>query len=292
MACACIDVGSNTTRLLVAASVDGRLEPLRQQRAFIRLGRELHRGEAVGEAKVAELAQVVGEQARAARALGVDGLRVVATAAIRRAHNRDELCAALEAAAGVPVWVLSAEEEARLAFMGATRTLVEAPGSEIAVVDVGGGSSEIVVGTLGGGVSWSRSFPVGSGLLTAAHMLSDPPAASELEAARGVVEAELSQTVVPPVAVAVAVGGSATSLRRLGGVTLDRAALARVADLVARAPSVEVAERLELAPARARLLPAGVVVLEAIVERLEVPLRLGAGGLREGVVLELLEGAS
>lgn len=288
MPCACIDVGSNTTRLLVAHLVQGRLEPLAQERAFTGLGRELHQGRAIGAQKVAELAVVVGGQARLARTMAIDDLRVVATAAVRRAINRDELCLALEAVAGVPVSVLSPEDEARLAFMGATRTLPEAPTGEIAVVDVGGGSSELAIGTLAGGVSWSRSFPVGSGVLVARHLRSDPPAAEELAAARAAVRTELEQAVPPRVALAVAVGGSAASLRRLAGDTLDLPALARAIDLLASAPAAEVAERVGLAPARARLLPGGLVVLEAMVRRLGVPLRVGVGGVREGIVLELL----
>ncbi len=151
----------------------------------------------------------------------------MATAAIRQASNREELCAAIERAAGVPVEVLSGEDEARLAFVGATKTLRQAPEGEVAVVDVGGGSTEVVCGTVAGGVTWSNSFRVGSGFLADHYLHGDPPAASELDEVRAHVAGVFEGLEPPPVGVAYAVGGSATSLRRLIGAVLDHETLGR-----------------------------------------------------------------
>src|SRR5687768_13888598 len=156
MRCACIDIGSNTTRLLVAEAPRGRLRPVLEQRAFTRIGQRIDPAEAIPRKMIAVVAGVVATQRAAAEAAGAVHLRVVATAAIRAAANRDELVAALRDRAGVDVAVLSADDEGRLAFAGATRTLERAPEGTVAVVDVGGLSTEIAVGTLAGGVTWLR----------------------------------------------------------------------------------------------------------------------------------------
>src|SRR5437763_9406328 len=144
MAYACIDIGSNTTRLLVAESAEGQLRELLQQRAFTRIGKNRRREDAISAEKIAEVADVVATQVRLAQELGALELRAVATAAIRQAPNGDQLVDAIRTAAGVGVHILSGEEEARLAFVGATRTLGHDPDGEVGVVDVGGGSSELV----------------------------------------------------------------------------------------------------------------------------------------------------
>ena len=151
MLCACIDIGSNTTRLLVAEPSGGQLREILAQRAFTRLGKGLRDDGHISAGKIEEVARVVATQVRVARELGADPIRAVATAAIRDASNYEEVCAAVLQAAGVPVAVLSGEEEARLAFVGATKMLGHPVSGEIGVVDVGGGSSEIVVGTLDAG---------------------------------------------------------------------------------------------------------------------------------------------
>ena len=103
---------------------------------------------------------------------------------IRRAANRDEFCAAIREHGGVEVCVLDGEEEARLAFLGATRTLGRPLPGRVAVVDVGGGSTEIAVGTLAGGVEWSASFAFGSGFLADAFLGGDPPSRRRAAAVR------------------------------------------------------------------------------------------------------------
>ena len=183
MLCACIDIGSNTTRVLVADVVDGRLREVLQQRAFTRIGKGLKGGEIPRE-KIAEVARVVAEQRAIVDQLGCVALRVVATAAIRNADNAAEFTAALRGEGGVDVEVLDGAEEARLAFAGATRTLGEPLAGSVGVVDVGGGSTELAIGTLAGGATWSESFRVGSGLLTDHYRRSDPPSAAELHAMR------------------------------------------------------------------------------------------------------------
>ena len=290
MICACIDIGSNTTRLLVADAGNGQLRELMTQRAFTRIGKSLDAGGAISAEKVAETAEVVATQAKIAREVGAEHIVTVATAAIRNAPNRDELLAAIERAGGMSAEVLTGEEEARLSFVGATRTLLSPADGTIAVIDVGGGSTEIAIGEPDGAMAWSASFRIGSGFLADAYLRSDPPSVDELEKVRRHVSGTFEGLEPPPAASAVAVGGTATSLRRLLGAELSHETLERGIRVLCTTPIPEVAARFELDVERIRLLPAGILVLEAISDLLELPVRIARGGLREGVLLELVEG--
>nr|MBA3422360.1 hypothetical protein [Thermoleophilaceae bacterium] len=290
MTYACIDIGSNTTRLLVAECRDGRLRELASQRAYTRVGKGLRASGRIPPEKIVDTAEVVRTQARFARELGVREVAVVATAAVREAANRDELVAAIGRVARVEVEILSDQEEARLAFVGATKTLGAPVLGTVAVLDIGGGSVEIAVGTVADGVSWWRSIPVGSGTLLDLHLKSDPPRDAELEAARAEVAEAFADLETPPTGGAVAVGGSARSLRRLVGQELDRGTLARALEILASARAPEIAERFDLDPERARLLPGGALLLDSLLDRVGQPIAVGQGGLREGLLLELAGG--
>lgn len=287
MRCACVDIGTNTTRLLVAEADGTGLREVAAVREFLRV-RPLADG-AVPAGTATRLCATVARLVRAAREQGAVRVRVVATAAIRAAPNRDELCRAIAAASGVAVEVLSGEEEAGLAFAGATQTLPSAPEGLVGVVDVGGGSSELVAGTLARGASWSASLALGSGVLTDRHVRFDPPGAHELDAIRAEIDAAIRDVAPPPPEVAFAVGGSATSVRRLAGAELTAEALAGVLQAVTAAPAAESARALGLHVERVRLLPAGLLLLQAAAAAFGgVPLRIAGGGLRGGVVLQEL----
>ena len=288
MRCACIDIGSNTTRLLVADVAAGRLDAVVQERAFTRIGRRIDEAGAIPPAAIADVAGVVAAQRAAAAAAGALHLRVVATAAIRRAENRADLLAALREHAGVDAVILSGDDEARLAFTGATRTLPAPPPGVVAVVDVGGMSTEIALGTMAAGVSWARSFAVGSATLAGGCEV-DPPSPADLARMRATAAAAFASAEIPRPDAAVAVGGSAASVPTLVGPILDAAAVERALGVLATAPAAVVARRHALAPERTALLPAGILVLDAAAERLGMPLRIGRGGIREGVILELAE---
>ena len=288
MVCACIDIGSNTTRLLVASPRNGGLRELCQQRAFTRIGRSLRDDGHIAEPKIEEVAEVVATQARTAEQLGARALKAVATAAIREAGNRDDLVAAVRSRCGVDVEVLTDGEEARLAFVGATRALTEPAAGAVAVVDVGGGSSELAIGTVDGGMTWSASLRLGSGSLADAYLRSDPPAAGELDRVRQHVAGAFEGLRIPAADLAVAVGGSATSLRRLVGVLLEPETLERGLRVLATSSIVDVARTYELDPERVKLLPAGMLLLEEASTRMGLALQIARGGLREGVILEMM----
>jgi exopolyphosphatase/guanosine-5'-triphosphate,3'-diphosphate pyrophosphatase len=293
--CACIDIGSNTTRLLVAEPVGpgGPLREVTSQRVFTRIGAACGPDGAIAGAKLTEVAEVVAGQVALARAAGAEYVRAVATAAIRAAPNGQELCATVHARSGVGVDVLPGEEEARLAFLGATATIVSSNGDPVAVVDVGGGSTEIVVGTVGGPVEWVVSLPVGSGVIGTAARSGEPlPAAAVLDL-MDEARAAFAGVAPPSVARAIAVGGSATSVRLLVGDVMDRVSIERALMLLTGAAGPAVAVELGLHPDRVRVLPAGLAILAAASDVLGArPLEIGGGGLREGVVLDALRGPS
>jgi exopolyphosphatase/guanosine-5'-triphosphate,3'-diphosphate pyrophosphatase len=283
---ACIDIGSNTTRLLVAECDRGRLNEIHQAREFTQIVAGQLADGSIAPQKIEEVAAVVSKHLRDAIALGAVEIRAVATAAIRRAPNGEALAAAIHTACGLEVEILTGEEEARLAFVGAARTLGHEPTGELGVVDVGGGSSELVVGTFPDRVSWSASFAVGSGEIAADCLRSDPPSEDELAEARGRVAGVLDGLDVPRPAEAVAVGGSAASLALLAGPRLDGETFARSLRALAAEPAAAVARKFGLDVRRVRLLPAGLLILQAAAELFGLPLTVARGGLREGVVLE------
>jgi exopolyphosphatase / guanosine-5'-triphosphate,3'-diphosphate pyrophosphatase len=288
MLCGAIDIGSNTTRLLVAEPEEGQLRKVMEQRAYTRFDKESkHKGRVTAE-KIAELADVVDTHVRLAQELGAEATRVVATAAIRDSKNSAEVAAEIGRVAGVKVDVLSEEEEGRLAFIGATKTLGHPVEGEIGVVDVGGGSSEIILGSIDDGVRVVRSFKIGSGALADEFLTKDPPSPAEVRALRDYISDFFEGVEVDHPAQAVAVGGSATSLRTLVGAVLEYETLERAVRVLAGDPIAEVARKFELDPRRVRILPAGVLLLEKLSELLGQPLQIGKGGLREGVILDLL----
>ena len=287
MRCACVDIGTNTTRLLVVERTDDGVREVVAVRSFARLTAASD-GE-IPAATIARVADLVAAHVALAREHGVDSVRAVATAAIRQAPNGRDLCSAVQRAAGVEVDVLSGEEEAGLAFAGALATFDEPPAGLIGVVDVGGGSSELVTGTASDGVGWFASLAIGSGVLTDRHVRSDPPALDELAAARADVEAALAAVDPPTPRFLLAVGGSAPSLASAAGGVLAPETIARVLAVLIAEPAADAAKQLGLHTERVKLLPAGLMVLEAAWEAFgRPPLQVVRGGLREGVVLRAL----
>jgi len=292
MLCAAIDIGSNTTRVLVAELIDGQLKKVMEQRAYTRISKAVDADGAITAAKVDEVGELVATQVRLAQELGAIEIRAVATAAVREATNGPEVAAAISAAAGVEVEVLSGEEEGRLSFIGATKTLGHPVEGRVGVVDVGGGSTEVILGTVPGGASEVRSWRVGSGVLANELISSDPPSAAEIRKVRDRIDDIFEGVEIEHPTQAVAVGGSATSLRRLVGAVLEYETLERGIRVLCGDPAADVARRFELDPERVRILTTGVLLLEKVSELLGQPLQIGKGGLREGVVLDLLNGNS
>jgi exopolyphosphatase/guanosine-5'-triphosphate,3'-diphosphate pyrophosphatase len=284
-----IDIGSNTARLLVAAHGSSRsIEPVHEERALLELGDEIERFGHVSELKLRETADRARAYACTARELGCRSIEVIVTAPGRQSANAAELCAVLERATALPVRVLSAKQEGRLAYDGAVAQARGLP-ERVAVCDVGGGSTELVVGTAETGPRTCRSLEVGSLRLTRRFLDGDPPGKKAVKAARREIAGHFDGLRLPAADVALATGGSARPLRRLTG--RRRLAAGELADAVrsiARTPSAVLARELELDPVRARTLLAGALILAEAQQRVGLPLEVARGGLREGAAYALL----
>ena len=229
---------------------------------------------------------MTGEYARIARKLGVRELETVVTAPGRQGDSPERLLDAIGRATGGDVRVVSAEEEGRLAFTGAVSRANPGEGV-VAVCDVGGGSTEVVVGTELLGPAWVRSVNLGSLRLTASLLHGDPPTPAEIDAARDAVRSGLAELAPPQPEIALATGGSARAVARVIGHEYGPADLERVVDVLASRPAAESANTLGIRPDRARTLLAGALILEEVSRLLGQPFTPSRGGIREGAALRL-----
>ena len=281
-----IDVGSNTLRLLVAERTPRGLETILSERTHVGLARDIERDGRISAAKLAQAQELATRYAVLARDRGVDRIEVFVTAPGRQSGNAAELHAALAEATAMPVRQLSAEEEGRLAFAGAV-SACRSVADTIAVVDVGGGSTQVMVGTEQG-PAWLRPLEVGSLRLTERFVRSDPATPDELDAITGAVE-EAFASLTPPLPInALATGGTARALRRIAGKRLGEKQLNAVLDVLSERPAAGLAAEFEIPLERARVLAAGTILLREAHRRLGVKLEVAKGGVREGAVRGLL----
>ena len=288
---AIVDVGANTLRLLVAVP-DGRLVlPVHEEKEQLGLGEEVERYGYISAGKCAEAVEVARAQTRRARRLGCERIEILVTSPGRQSANSDEFADALARGTGVPVRILSSEEEGMLAWDGAVSALEDPPASA-AVCDVGGGSAQLVVGTLETGPAWVRSVDLGSLRLTTLLLAGpDPPSAEAVEAAR-LAAADAFDAVVPPVAqIGLAAGGTARALRRVVD-TLDADRLAEAVVELSRLKRAKIAKRYGVAPQRAATLLGGAILFAEAQRRLGLPLELAGGGVREGSALALFRASA
>ena len=216
MRAAVLDIGSNTARLLVAEVRKGRIVPVREESVYLGLGAEILVNGSVGAAKLSETAEVTRSFSKLARKCRADEIDVIVTAPGRQAGNPDELLGTVARASGTVARILSAREEGELAYEGAL-TRENVGGRRVAVCDVGGGSTEIVVGDAGLPSFWCTSVDLGSLRLTTACFGNDPPSGKAIAAAERLA-LDMFVDVDPPVAeLALAVGGSARALAKLVG---------------------------------------------------------------------------
>lgn len=276
-----VDVGSLSIRLQVGRhdAQSGRLERLDSKRYHEGLGAEAER---FGEYRPETLARVgkrVGRLVERAERLGCERLAIVVTAPCRSGANPHELLEAIRDASGREPCPLSPQREAEFAFVGATMSSSLAPRDAV-VFDVGGGSTEVATGSTHDGID-TASFRIGA--FTLAERWGDhwPPGADDIASARRDAERQIGLRRRFTSHVVLAAGGSARAAARLASPILGRAELA---DALEKAVSGPPPTKREL---RRRSLPAGIVILQVLHSRLDVPLTVASGGLREGVLLEL-----
>jgi exopolyphosphatase/guanosine-5'-triphosphate,3'-diphosphate pyrophosphatase len=290
MQVAIIDIGSNTARLLVAeAKPDGRVVELAQDGVHLALGEELAAGNGLTVAKLDEVVAAVRRFARAAREHDVERVEAIITAPGRGPGGAD-LARAVGSATGWPARILSANDEGRLAYDGAVARADGLP-EVVGVVDVGGGSSEIVVGTPLLGGAWVRSLTTGSLHLTRLFLRPDPPTAAALRNARDVVRQALVGVEPPRPDAVLATGGSARAVAKVIGKVFGPDDLDEVVRITARRPANDIARTFGIRPTRAQTLAAGATVLAEMARLFDQPFTLARGGLREGAALMLAAAA-
>lgn len=279
---AAIDIGTVTTRLLVADVADGVLSEVARSTDITHLGEGLTTTGRLSEDAMQRVADVIARYAATMRDLGVERITALATSASRDAENGDAFRALL-AAHGVEPQIIPGSREAQLAFLGAT---YETAGEGLLVCDLGGGSTELILGsvesTAEGRVSdieAARSIDVGSKRVTELYLKSDPPTRAELDEAKGWVVAQLRPyfdglRTRPERLLALA--GTATTLaaihlelaeydaQRVHGSTLTGSDLAELLEMLASLPLEKRKDIIGLDPGRAPVIVAGALILEQI----------------------------
>ncbi|MCS6775189.1 MAG: hypothetical protein RMJ43_13485 [Chloroherpetonaceae bacterium] len=299
--CASIDVGTNTVKLLVVQQVADRLEPLYERAGTVRLGEGMQAsGMRLREAAMRRTLDLLDEFVAQARAQGADPIVAVGTAALREAVNREDFLQRARERCGLEITVISGEEEARLSYLAVRRDTLWRDCPRLVVIDIGGGSTEVIHGEIGTDRIASRvSVGLGAVKLTESVLRSDPPTVRELTAAQQQASGALQslEAATGPACV-VGVGGTVTTLGAmdLGGVATPEVlhghtlSLARLENLIALLASRTIEQRKQipgLDPARADIILAGAILLAQALAHLHAPtIDVSTRGLRWGVLYD------
>jgi exopolyphosphatase/guanosine-5'-triphosphate,3'-diphosphate pyrophosphatase len=259
---AVIDIGTNTTRLLVAEPEDGDVVELERRTTITSLGQGVDSTGRLADAAMDRVAEAIAAYREVIDRVGAEKVVAVATSAMRDAENGPAFRDYLKEKYGVDARTISGDEEARLTFLGATAGRND--DRETVVIDIGGGSTEYVAGRAGEDPSFHTSTQMGSVRHTERFLHTDPPKPEELQAL-----AEDVRGIVPSVSAehAIAVAGTATSLAAIDGAEevhgyrLNLAACERIAAMLAGLPLEERRNVKGLHPDRAPTIVAGAVIL-------------------------------
>ncbi len=274
--------------LLVASIVGHELRPLVDESAFLGLGKAVDERAHLGTPARAELAETLVRYAMTARQLGATEITFMGTEPIRRTADAARIVDEIERASGVPLHVLTHEEEAYLTLVGVTGGLPVR--HETLVVDIGGGSSEFCA-VAAGGVARASGLRLGSNRLTLRFVRDDPPTAAQIDQMQVAADDILAAALRSEPTELVAVGGTASNLLKVtGGGVADRVVTkARIAEALAVLSSTtaaDVSTRFAVNPKRTPLLAAGVVIVDALMRRYDVEqVRVSDAGMREGAIL-------
>jgi Exopolyphosphatase len=269
---AVIDVGTNSARLLVAEVCGGRVAPVERRTRVTRLGRGVDLSGRLSAEAIEDACEAIAEYVGALEGLGADRVDAIATSAVWDAANGDAFIAELRERFALSARILDGEEEARLTYLGATSE--HTPTEPTLVVDIGGGSTELIVG-VGEEIEFHASLQAGVVRHTERHISSDPPTAIDLESlatdVRGLIEEATGGGLEARVGIAVA--GTPTSLAAID-MSLEpydplrvhghQLALPSIQRMLSQLASVPLSERVEipgLHADRAPTIVAGVVIL-------------------------------
>ncbi len=305
---AVIDVGTNSVKLLIASVTSGRVVPLLETAQQTRLGRNFYSDYLLKAEGIKATAETVGHFASLARERGAISLKVIATSAAREAKNVQDLIAAIEYANGGEMIIISAETEARWAYRGVV-THLPGVGDSFLIVDIGGGSTEFIIGR---GVEplRSASFELGSVRMLENALLDDPPGPEALMRARTELRQFFAVNVLPVMLPAsksgesrlsglIVTGGTGAILARIQAemedYNRDRIEAARFdrqsfGERVEQLWSMKLAQRqalIGLPSERADVILFGAAICEAVLNAFELPeMRVSTRGMRFGAVLD------
>ncbi len=310
MRVAAIDCGTNSLRLLVA-DVDpgaGTLVDVTREMIVVRLGEGVDTTGLLAPAALARTFAAVDQYAATCERLGVEAVRFVATSATRDAKNREVLVEGVRERLGVPADVISGDEEARLSFRGATGALAPGLDEPFLVVDLGGGSTELVLG--GAAPDHAHSMDVGCIRLTERHLSAEPASPADVDAAVRDIRAALDAAALDvPFAKArtlVGLAGSVTTItaralgldayrpERIDGAILPIDELVRAADELLAMPRAERAALPYMHPGRVDSIGAGALVWREVMLRVRSDVRAAGGALDTAATSEhdILDGVA
>jgi exopolyphosphatase/guanosine-5'-triphosphate,3'-diphosphate pyrophosphatase len=278
-----VDIGTNSTRLLIAEVSGDHVEEIDRRTRVTRLGRGVDLAGNLSTEAIEAVCEVLAEYVGAYRELGVDTVDAIATSAVRDAANGEAFIAELRERFALRARILDSGQEAVLTYRGATAE--HRPAGKLVVIDIGGGSTELIVGDAQG-VDFHTSLQAGVVRQTERHLATDPPAPDELEALAGDVLGLLSEALAahPPAGVrsGIAVAGTPTSLAAIDQ-RLDpydpqrvhghRLALGSIQHMLSQLASLPLAQRRQvtgLDPDRAPTIVAGIVILIEVMRAFEL----------------------
>jgi exopolyphosphatase/guanosine-5'-triphosphate,3'-diphosphate pyrophosphatase len=296
-----IDCGTNSVRLLVADVADGILTDVHRETRIVRLGQDVDRTGRLAPEALARTRAALADYAATIRRHGADRLRLVATSATRDAANSADFLTMARAELDVEPEVITGAEEAELTFTGAASVLRDEIGA-LLVADIGGGSTELVLGDAGG--LRAHSMDVGSVRLTERHLRDDPPTAAQVEAAEADVRAAIAEARrdVPLGAAATFVGvaGTITTVAALAlglaeydrskvhGARIAAAQVDQVTDWLLAATRAERAARTVIEPGRVDVIGGGALLLRAVLHEIGADAVVASEhDILDGIVLSL-----
>ncbi len=271
---AVVDIGSNSTRLLVAEVVGGRVREVERQSRVTRLGRGVDLSGQLAAEAIEAACEAIADYVAICREAEVENVESIATSAVRDAANGSAFVAELRERFALSARVLDGEEEARLTYLGATAE--NPPGEPTLVIDIGGGSTEMIVGS-GTEIDFHASLQAGVVRHSERHIGSDPPTTLELEAlaadVRSLIRSAIADQTGARATAGIAVAGTPTSLaaiemglepydpKQVHGHTLTLTSIQRLLSQLASAPLDKRVEIPGMHPDRAPTIVAGVVIL-------------------------------
>lgn len=302
---AVIDVGTNSTRLLVADVTDRQVVEIERHSRVTRLGRGVDLSGQLAAEAIEAACDAIADYVAIYREAEAETVDVIATSAVRDASNGSAFVAELRERFALTARVIDGEEEARLTYLGATSERL--PTETTLILDIGGGSTELVIG-MGEEISFHASLQAGVVRHTERHLSNDPPATVELETlaadVRGLIEAAVVNQVDDIPKAAIAVAGTPTSLaamemeldpydpKQVHGHVLSLQSIQRLLSQLASAPLAERTEIVGMHPDRAPTIIAGVVILIEAMRIFELDqIRVSEHDILYGIAIAALQTA-